>query len=90
MTTSVRLDLATEQLVRRLRRRRGTSKSEVIREAIRQLASRELPAEEASRPYERVKHLIGSVDGGGRHLSRRTGEQFTALLAERRRARRPR
>ena len=90
MATTVRLDAETEQLIRRLRRRRATTKSEVIREAIRQLAARELRVEEAPRPYDAVKRLIGSVDSGGMHLSKGTGRQFAALLAERTRARRPR
>ena len=89
MATTVRLDAETEQLIRRLRRRRATTKSEVIREAIRQLASRELRVE-APRPYDALKRLIGSVDSGGMHLSKGTGRQFAALLAERTRARRPR
>ena len=83
MATTVRLDAETEQLIRRLRRRRATTKSEVIREAIRQLASRELRVEKASRPYDAVKRLIGSVDSGGMYLSKGTGPQFAALLAER-------
>ena len=90
MATTVRLDAETEQLIRRLRRRRATTKSEVIREAIRQLASRELRVEETPRPYDAVKRLIGSVDSGGLHLSKGTGQQLAALLAERMRARRPR
>ena len=91
MATTVRLDAETEQLIRRLRRRRATTQSEVIREAIRQLASRELRGEEAPRPYDAVKRLIGSVDSGGVHLSKATGQQLAAMLAERRtRARRPR
>ena len=81
MATTVRLDAETEQLIRRLRRRRATTNSEVIREAIRQLASRELRVEESSRPYDAVKRLIGSVDSGGLHLSKGTGRQLAALLA---------
>lgn len=90
MATTGRLDAETEQLIRRLRRRRATTKSEVIREAIRQLASRELQGEKARRPYDAVKRLIGSVDSGGMHLSKGTGQQLSVLLAERTRARRPR
>ena len=90
MATTVRLDAETEQLIRRLRRRRATTKSEVIREAIRQLAARELRVEETPRPYDAVKRLIGSVDSGGMHLSKGTGQQLAALLAEKKRARRPR
>ena len=90
MATTVRLDAETEELIRRLRRRRATTKSEVIREAIRQLASRELRGEEAPRPYDAVKRLIGSVDSGGMRLAKGTGQRLAILLAERTRARRPR
>ena len=90
MATTVRLDAETEQLIRRLRRRRATTKSEIIREAIRQLASRELRVEESPRPYDAVKRLIGSVDSGGLHLSKGTGRQLAALLARRTRPRRSR
>ena len=90
MATTVRLDAETEQLIRRLRRRRATTNSEVIREAIRQLASRELRVEESPRPYDAVKRLIGSVDSGGLHLSKGTGRQLGALLAGRTRRRRSR
>jgi Arc/MetJ-type ribon-helix-helix transcriptional regulator len=90
MATTVRLDAETEQLIRRLRRCRATTRSEVIREAIRQLASRELRGEEARRPYDAVKRLIGSVDSGGMHLSKGTGQQVATLLAGRTRPRRSR
>lgn len=90
MVITVRLDPETAALIMRLRRRRNATKSEVIREAIRELAARELRVSEPTRPYEAVKRLVGSVDSGGRHLSKRTGEQFASLLAERRRARRSR
>ena len=90
MATTVRLDAETEQLLRRLRSRRATTKSEIIREAIRQLASRELRGEEAPRPYDSVKRLIGSVDSGGMLLAKGTGQRLATLLAERTRARRPR
>jgi len=90
MATSVRLDPETERLINRLRRQGRTTKSAVIREAIRHLAERDLRVSEPDRPYTAVKHLIGSIDSGGKHLSGRTGVQFTELLLERRRARRPR
>ena len=83
MATTVRLDAETEELTRRLRRRRATTKSEVIREAVRQLAARELRDEEAPRPYDALQRLIGSVDSGGMALAKGTGHRLAALLAER-------
>ena len=90
MATTVRLDAETEQLILRLRRCRATTRSEIIREAIRQLASRELQGEKSRQPYDAVKRLIGSVDSSGMRLSKGTGQQLAALLAESTRARRPR
>lgn len=84
MPTSVRLDPKTESLVNRLSRRRGKSKSEVIREALIAFAR----SEEARPPktaYEALGPLIGCVKGGPKDLSERTGEKFRALLLERKR-----
>ena len=90
MTTSVRLDADTERLLRRLERERGQSRSVIIRAAIHVLAERELPQDKALNHYEALKPFIGRVRSGGLNLSKRTGEQFTRLLVERRSARRPR
>jgi len=90
MPLTVRLDLETERLVRRLIRQRRETKSQVIRAAIRTLAAQELRDEARTTPFEALKHLLGCVNSGGRHLSKRTGEQFTELLLERQRARRSR
>lgn len=78
MPTSVRLDEQTESLVRRLAKRRGATKSEVIREALSGLAKE---AKASTRPYDAIRHLIGCVDSGGMKLSERTGEKFRNLLA---------
>ena len=84
MPTSVRLDAKTEGLVRGLARKTGRSKSQVIRDAIAQLA-RSAEARPAQTPYEAMKHLIGSIRGGPPNLSERTGEKFRQLLLARRR-----
>jgi hypothetical protein len=55
----------------------------VIREAVRQLAARELRDKEAPRPYDALTRLIGSVDSGGMALAKGTGHRLAALLAER-------
>ena len=86
MPTSVRLDTRTESIVNRLARKRGQTKSEVIRAALLALARSE---EQQARPhktaYEALEPLIGCVKGGPRNLSERTGEKFRALLLERKR-----
>src|SRR5213593_945889 len=83
MPTSVRLGPKTESLVNRLARRRGQTKSGVIREA--PLALFEEQAKPQKTAYEAVGHLIGCVKDGPEDLSVRTGGKFRALLLERKR-----
>lgn len=85
MPTSVRLDAKTESLVKRLARRKGQTKSEVIREALLAFARSEDNAKPQKTVYETLAHLIGCVKGGPKELSERTGEKFHALLLERKR-----
>jgi hypothetical protein len=88
MPLSVRLDARTESLIGRLARKRGQTKSEVIRDAIGALAKQEEQGAGKKRPHDLVAHLIGSVKGGPRDLSVRTGEKFRQMLVERSRKRR--
>ena len=81
MPTSVRLDPRTENLVTRLARRTGRTKSGVIREALKALARSEGAAGEThTTPYEAIAHLIGCARGGPKDLSERTGEKLRKLL----------
>ena len=88
--TTVRLDAETDLVLRRLQHARRESRSAVIRNAIRHLAAAELADRAGAGPYQALAHLIGCVDSGGLHLSKRPGERFAHLLRERERARRPR
>ncbi|HWF60576.1 MAG TPA: ribbon-helix-helix protein, CopG family [Nitrospira sp.] len=83
MPLTVRVDVKTERLIQRLTRKRGRSKSEVIRDAIDILAKRAQEQEKAERPYEAVRDLIGSVRGGPSNLSERTGDRFQKMLRDR-------
>jgi predicted DNA-binding protein len=83
MPTSVRLDAETEELIRRLAKKRGMTKSEVVREALEEWVDRE--NEKPEKPYDAIEHLIGIADSGGQGLSERTGERFRRLLEEKRR-----
>ena len=78
MPTSVRLDARTEGLVRRLARKTGRTKSQVIRDAIARLASAD--KEESRTPFDTIKHLVGCAAGGPPDLSERTGEKLRQLL----------
>ena len=90
MALSVRLDHGTERVVERLAKKRGQTKSEVIRDALGLLADRDKGGDGKKRPYDLVAHLIGCVDSGGAGLSKNTGEKFANLLREKARARRSR
>ena len=87
MPVSVRLDTKTEELVARLARKKGRTKSEVIRQAILVLAESQDEGKKPARPYEAVAHLIGCARGGPRDLSEQTGEKFRRLLLKRGRER---
>lgn len=87
MPTSVRLDPRTEHLVNRLSKRRGQTKSEIIREAIKVLSEEEKDRRKRLTLYESMKHLIGIADSGGQRLSENTGEKFTELLLKQARER---
>ena len=88
MPLTVRVDTKTERLIERLARKRGSTKSEVVREAIGVLARQEAEGRnKADRPYETIRDLIGIAQGGPANLSGQTGGQFRQLLiAKRRRA----
>jgi hypothetical protein len=88
MPLSVRLDAGTERLLERLARKRGQTKSEVIRDAIGMLAQEGKGSDGRKRPYDLIAHLIGCVSGGPPDLSVRTGEKFAQLLMARRKRRR--
>lgn len=83
--TTVRLDTRLESKLERLAKQRGQSKSDVIRDAL------ELFAEEqeagATSALDRLRPFVGIADGGGRQLSKKTGERFREMLLEKQRAR---
>jgi Arc/MetJ-type ribon-helix-helix transcriptional regulator len=81
---SLRLDRETDRRIDQLARRRGISRSAVIRTAVSALAEQE---KEGGTPFETMAHLIGCVRGGPIDLSKATGKGFRALL-ERKKGRR--
>src|SRR5438128_1619464 len=83
MPTTVRLDPETLRLMRRLARRTGATKSEIIRDAIRRLGVAESANAEPRTAYEAMEHAIGCWDSGGARLSEHTGRKFRALLIAR-------
>jgi hypothetical protein len=85
MTTSVRMDPETERLLERLARERGSTKSQVVRDAVRLAAGRRRRRPRAESPYDSFRGVIGSVRGGPPDLSERTGKRFRQLLIDARR-----
>ena len=77
-TISVRLSGEQERTVRRYARRRRSSVSDVIRDAVRVLVDQ--PAKD--RPYDEIADLIGSVTGLPSDLSEGTGARFAEIVQE--------
>jgi hypothetical protein len=90
MAMSIRLDAATEALLERLARRRRTTKSTIMREFLVAYGREEAgSARTGSRPIDRVRHLIGCIEGPG-DLSVNTGARYREILRVKHRARRSR
>ncbi len=87
MGLSVRLPAQLERVVVRVAKRRGQSRSEVIRSAIVALEQEEQSSQRVKTPYEAMKHLLGCASGGPPDLSERSGAKFQTLLQRRRAAR---
>ncbi len=79
MPTSVRLDAKTEAMLRRLARRTGRTKSQVLRDAITRLAE---PAdlEPGDSFLGMVSDLVGVTAAGPADLARRSEETFRERL----------
>ena len=87
---SVRLDAETEQRLRRLAHETGGTVSAIVREAVAEYgAAHDRQTTAGSRPYDRLKHLIGVV-ARATNRSERTGERLRSILKANARARRAR
>jgi predicted transcriptional regulator len=83
MPTTVRLDPATRRVMGRLAHRRGLTKSQLIRQAIRRLGESDRTEQATETVYDAMEHAIGGWDSGGAQLSGATDERFKALLRAR-------
>lgn len=86
MPTSVRLDIQTEALVNRLAKRRGQTKSEIIREALMTMVQQAEETGHSSTPFELMSPNLGCGVGGPPDLSERTGQRFAEHLRDRTRS----
>ena len=89
MPLTVRLDAKSRRMLDSLAKRSRMSRSDVVREAIARYALDE-GGGDSQRPYDAWVDAIGAVRLGVRDRARTTGEQLTAILDERARARRAR
>ena len=84
MPTSVRLNPKTESMLRRIARRTGRSKSQVIREALLRLTEQTSEPAAGRSLYHRIKDLVGVSSGGPPDLASRSEEYLRELFAGRR------
>ena len=86
MVTSVRLDTKTEHALDRMAKLTGKTKSDLIREAVRQMTARAArDFEEGPTAYDRLADLIGVVDRGPGDRAARSEEILRQIFARRRR-----
>jgi Arc/MetJ-type ribon-helix-helix transcriptional regulator len=83
MPVSVRLDRETETLVRRISKDSRRSKSEVIRDAIRRMAT-EIPVASPDTVYDQIADIVGIARGGRRRYAARSEEVLRTLFARKR------
>jgi hypothetical protein len=76
---TIRIDAATERKLARLARERRTSRSDVVRQALEQLAMPSPPAGETS-AYTAVADLVGCFRSGRGDLSVDTGKRLRHAL----------
>ncbi len=82
MPTSVRLDPEMQLLLKRLARRSGRSRSEVLREALHRLAEASSEKEKNATVYSLVYDLLGAARQGAGpvDLTRRHKEAYRKAL----------
>jgi hypothetical protein len=90
MPMTVRLKARTERAVDALARRRRQTRSDVVRDALEHYTAINGGGAGRERPYAAWLDVIGVISAGARDRERTTGEQFTAIVGEKARARRAR
>jgi len=87
---TVRLSARTDRAVNALARRRRQTRSDVVRDALERYSATDGGGAGRGRPYDAWLGVIGVVGAGAHDRGRTTGEQFTAIVGEKARARRAR
>ncbi|HET7131784.1 MAG TPA: ribbon-helix-helix protein, CopG family [Gammaproteobacteria bacterium] len=82
MPTSVRLDPETEAVLKRIAKRSGRSKSDVLREAVHRLADTPGAEAVAVSVHDLVADLVGIARNGPVNLARNHKQAYRAALAK--------
>jgi hypothetical protein len=90
MPFNVRLNAKTERLLNTLAKRRGQTRSDIVREAIEQFGEAQIKSTERPTAYDEWADVIGVARTAGRDPSKTTGDQFSDIVKRKARARRAR
>ena len=91
MPLTVRLSPSAERALNSLAKRRGQSRSDIVRDALAQYeAVGEVGPSGNRRPYDAWLDVVGVIDRRVRQPGRTTGDQFTDIVRDKVRARRAR
>jgi hypothetical protein len=90
MPFNVRLNAKTERLLNALAKRRGQTRSDIVREAIEQFGEAQIRPSQPLTAYDQWADVIGVARTGGRDSSQTTGDLFSDIVKRKARARRAR
>ena len=90
MPFNVRLNPKTERLLNALAKRRGQTRSDIVREAIEQFGEAEISSRQQLTAFDQWADVIGAARTAGRDSSRTTGDLFSDIVKRKARARRAR
>ena len=90
MPFNVQLNAKTERLLSALAKRRGHTRSDIVREAIDQLGEAQISSTQHLTAYDQWVDVIGVARTPGRDSSKTTGESFSDIVKRKARARRAR
>ena len=90
MPFNVRLNAKTERLLNALAKRRGQTRSDIVREAIEQFGEAQISSTQQLTAYDQWADVIGVARTTGRDSSKTTGDLFSEIVKRKARARRAR
>jgi hypothetical protein len=90
MPFNVRLNARTERLLNALAKRRGQTRSDIVREAIERFGEAQASPAQQLTAYDQWADVIGVARTVGRDSSKTTGDLFSDIVKRKARARRTR